>query len=141
MRIGIAIDGSENSLRALREAIRLGKMMKEPASLVLINVHLSALISPVARGIDRKQIESYMDQIAEEELADAKAIVAEAGLSATIVKGHGEVAPTILETIKKENIELLALGGKGRSSVTDLLLGSVTTKLISLSPIPVIVVK
>jgi nucleotide-binding universal stress UspA family protein len=141
MRIGIAIDGSENSLRALREAIRLGKMMKEPASLVLINVHLSALISPVARGIDRKQIESYMDQIAEEELADAKAIVAEAGLSAAIVKGHGEVAPTILETIKNEKIELLVLGGKGRSSVTDLLLGSVTTKLISLSPIPVIVVK
>jgi nucleotide-binding universal stress UspA family protein len=141
MRIGIAIDGSENSLRALREAIRLGKMMKEPASLVLINVHLSALISPVARGIDRKQIESYMDQIAEEELADAKAIVAESGLSAAIVKGHGEVAPTILDTIKNEKIELLVLGGKGRSSVTDLLLGSVTTKLISLSPIPVIVVK
>jgi nucleotide-binding universal stress UspA family protein len=141
MRIGIAIDGSENSLRALREAIRLGNMMKAPASLVLINVHLSALISPVARGIDRKQIESYMDQIAEEELADAKAIVAEAGMSADIVKGHGEVAPTILETIKNQNIELLVLGGKGRSSVTDLLLGSVTTKLTSLSPIPVIVVK
>ena len=126
MRIGIAIDGSENSLRA---------------SLVLINVHLSALISPVARGIDRKQIESYMDQIAEEELADAKRIVAEAGMSADIVKGHGEVEPTILETIQKEKIEMLVLGGKGRSSVTDLLLGSVTTKLISLSPIPVIVVK
>lgn len=141
MRIGIAIDGSDNSLRALREAIRLGKMLKDPASLVLINVHLSALISPVARGIDRKQIESYMDQIAEEELADAKRIVAEAGVSADIVKGHGEVAPTILETIQKEKIEMLVLGGKGRSSVTDLLLGSVTTKLISLSPIPVIVVK
>ena len=141
MRIGIAIDGSENSLRALREAIRLGNMMKAPASLVLINVHLSALISPVARGIDRKQIESYMDQIAEEELADAKAIDDEAGMSADIVKGHGEVAPTILETIKNQNIELLVLGGKGRSSVTDLLLGSVTTKLTSLSPIPVIVVK
>ncbi len=141
MRIGIAIDGSENSLRALREAIRLGKLLKDPASLVLINVHLSALISPVARGIDRKQIESYMDQIAEEELADAKRIVAEAGMSADIVKGHGEVAPTILETIQKEKIEMLVLGGKGRSSVTDLLLGSVTTKLISLSPIPVIVVK
>ncbi|MEN9771692.1 MAG: hypothetical protein RJA58_335 [Pseudomonadota bacterium] len=141
MRIGIAIDGSENSLRALREAIRLSKLLKDPASLVLINVHLSALISPVARGIDRKQIESYMDQIAEEELADAKRIVAEAGMSADIVKGHGEVAPTILETLQKEKIEMLVLGGKGRSSVTDLLLGSITTKLISLSPIPVIVVK
>ncbi len=141
MRIGIAIDGSENSLRALREAIRLGNMMKEPASLLLINVHLSALISPVARGIDRKQIESYMDQIAEEELADAKRIVTDAGLSAEIIKGHGEVAPTILQTIKNEKLDLLVVGGKGRSSVTDLLLGSVTTKLISLSPIPVIVVK
>ena len=141
MRIAIAVDGSENSLRAVRYSLELANKFKQAPSLVLLNVHISALISPVARGIDRKQVEQYMDEIAEEELAQAKALVGQAGLSADVVKGHGEIVPTILEIIKKENIDLLIVGGKGRSGLADLLIGSTTTKLISHCPIPVTVVK
>jgi nucleotide-binding universal stress UspA family protein len=82
-----------------------------------------------------------MDQIAEEELKDAKDIMTEAGLDFEVIKGHGEIAPTILEIIKKQGVSLLVVGGKGRTALSDLILGSVTTKLISLSPIPVLVVK
>jgi len=141
MHIAIAVDGSENALRAVNHALALSRQLKEAPSLLLINVHLSALISPVAKGIDREQIEQYMDQIAEEELEGAKKAVAAAGLTAKIVKGHGEVAPTIIDIIKKEKVDMLVVGGKGRSSLTDLLLGSITTKVISVSPIPVLVVK
>ncbi|MFZ9345507.1 MAG: universal stress protein [Burkholderiaceae bacterium] len=141
MRIAIAVDGSENSLRAVREAVTVSNALKQTPELLLLNVHLSALISPVAKGIDRHQIEQYMDQIAEEELKDAKKILAEAGLSFTVIKGHGEVAATILDIVKKQNLNLLVVGGKGRSSISDLILGSVTTKLISHSPVPVLVVK
>lgn len=141
MRIAIAVDGSENSLRAVREAVTVSNALKQTPELLLLNVHLSALISPVAKGIDRHQIEQYMDQIAEEELKDAKKILAEAGLSFTAIKGHGEVAATILDIVKKQNLDLLVVGGKGRSSISDLILGSVTTKLISHSPVPVLVVK
>lgn len=141
MRIAIAVDGSDNSLRAVREAMSIANALKEKPALLLLNVHLSALISPVAKGIDRHQIEQYMDQIAEEELKEAKNILTAAGQAFTVVKGHGEVAATIIDIIKKENLNLLIVGGKGRSSISDLILGSVTTKLISHSPIPVLVVK
>ena len=141
MRIAIAVDGSENSLRAVREAVSISSALKEKPALVLLNVHLSALISPVAKGIDRHQIEQYMDQIAEEELKEAKAILTQSGHDFSVIKGHGEVAATILGIIKKEKLNLLIVGGKGRSSISDLILGSVTTKLISHSPIPVLVVK
>jgi nucleotide-binding universal stress UspA family protein len=141
MRIAIAVDGSENSLRAVREAVNISSALKEKPALVLLNVHLSALISPVAKGIDRHQIEQYMDQIAEEELKEAKAILTQSGHDFSVIKGHGEVAATILDIIKKEKLNLLIVGGKGRSSISDLILGSVTTKLISHSPIPVLVVK
>ncbi len=141
MRIAIAVDGSENSLRAVRYAIGLNQKLKEPASITLLNVHVSALISPVARGIDRKQVEQYMDEIAEEELSEAKKLLTQTGISANVIKGHGDVVPTIIEIIKKENIDLLIVGGKGRSGLTDLLIGSTTTKLISHCPAPVTVVK
>jgi len=141
MHIGIAVDGSENALRAVNHALTLARQLKESPSITLINVHLSALISPVSKGIDREQIEQYMDQIAEEELEGARKAVATAGMTAKVIKSHGEIAPTILETIKQEKIELLVVGGKGRSGLTDLLLGSITTKLVSISPVPVLVVK
>ncbi len=141
MHIAIAVDGSDNSLRAVNHALSFARQLKEAPRLTLINVHLSALISPVARGIDKHQIEQYMDQIAEEELSQAKKTVAAAGFSANVVKGHGEVAPTILEILKKESVDMLVVGGKGRSGLSDLLLGSITTKLVSVSPIPVLVVK
>jgi len=141
MHIGIAVDGSENALRAVNHALTLARQLKESPSITLINVHLSALISPVSKGIDREQIEQYMDQIAEEELEGARKAVAAAGMTAKVIKSHGEIAPTILETIKQEKIELLVVGGKGRSGLTDLLLGSITTKLVSISPVPVLVVK
>jgi nucleotide-binding universal stress UspA family protein len=141
MHIAIAVDGSENSLRAVTHAIHLARQLKEMPTLTLLNVHLSALISPVAKGIDRHQVEQYMDQIAEEELKDAKKALADAGMTAQVIKGHGEIAATILDVIKKEKVELLVMGGKGRSSLSDLILGSVTTKLVSVSPVPVLVVK
>jgi nucleotide-binding universal stress UspA family protein len=46
-----------------------------------------------------------------------------------------------LDLLKKEKFDLLVVGGKGRGTLTDLLLGSVATKLVNLSPIPVLVVK
>lgn len=141
MRIAIAVDGSDNSLRAVRYCLELARRLKEVPALTLVNVHISALISPVARGIDRKQVEQYMDEIAEEELAQAKALVSQAGFSAGVIKGHGEIVPTLLEIIKKENVDLLVVGGKGRSGLADLLVGSTTTKLISHCPVPVTVVK
>ena len=141
MHIGIAVDGSANSLRAVRHAIALAGDLKTAPQLTLINVHLSALVSPVAKGIDRHQIEQYMDQIAEEELKEARQAMSEAGIAVKVIKGHGEVAPTIIDIIKKEKIDMMVMGGKGRSSLSDLILGSITTKLISISPVPVLVVK
>lgn len=141
MRIAVAVDGSENSIRAVRQAVKLAGELKEKPTIFLLNVHLSALISPVAKGIDRHQVEDYMNQIAEEELKDAKAILNESPFAHEVVKGHGEVASTILEILKKENIDMLVMGGKGRSTLTDLIVGSVTTKLVHMCPVPVLVVR
>ncbi len=62
-------------------------------------------------------------------------------MTAQVIKGHGEIAATILDVMKKEKVDMLVMGGKGRSSLSDLILGSVTTKLVSVSPVPVLVVK
>ena len=141
MHIAVAIDGSDHALKALDEAIALAKDLKTAPQLSLVNVHLNALISPVARGIDQKLVEAYMDEIAEKELASAKARVAETGFSAGVIKAHGEIVPELLKFIKNQKVDLMVVGGKGRGSLVDLLLGSVAGRLAETSPVPVLIVK
>ena len=141
MHIAIAIDGSDHALKALDQAIGMAKDLKTAPSLSLVNVHLNALVSPVARGIDQKLVEAYMDEIADKELASAKARVAEAGLGAAVVKAHGEIVPELLKFIKDQKVDLMVVGGKGRGSLVDLLLGSVAGRLAETSPVPVLIVK
>jgi nucleotide-binding universal stress UspA family protein len=141
MHIAVAIDGSDHALKALDHAISMAKDYKTLPSISLVNVHLNALISPVARGIDQKLVEAYMDEIAEKELAGAKAHVAQAGLTATVVKAHGEIVPALLKFIQEQKVDLMVVGGKGRGSLVDLLLGSVAGRLAETSPVPVLIVK
>ena len=39
MKVLVAIDGSKNSLRALKHAIKLTARMSEPSELLLVNAH------------------------------------------------------------------------------------------------------
>ncbi|NBT35158.1 MAG: universal stress protein [Betaproteobacteria bacterium] len=141
MHIAIAIDGSAHALKALTKAIALAKGMKEMPRLTLVNVHLTTLVSPVARGIDQHQVEAYMDQIAEEELKDAKALLEKEGIKAPAVKAHGEIVPALLDFIHHSHVDMIVVGGKGRGSLVDLLLGSVAGRLAETSPVPVLVVR
>jgi nucleotide-binding universal stress UspA family protein len=141
MHIAVAIDGSDHALKALDHALSMAKDYKTLPRISLVNVHLNALISPVARGIDQKLVEAYMDEIAEKELASAKARVAQAGLTATVVKAHGEIVPELLKFIREQKVDLMVVGGKGRGSLVDLLLGSVAGRLAETSPVPVLIVR
>jgi nucleotide-binding universal stress UspA family protein len=52
----------------------------------------------------------------------------------------GEPVTVILQEATKHGYDLMVVGTRGRTGVTRLLLGSVTEKLIRLSPIPVLTV-
>jgi len=54
--------------------------------------------------------------------------------------GSGDVAQTIIETAKREKADIIIVGRRGRGQLADLLLGSVSQKLVSLAPAPVLVV-
>lgn len=141
MHIAIAIDGSKHALKALQQAITLARGLKEMPRLSLVNVHLNALVSPVARGIDQKLVQAYMDEIAEQELAEARARLKAEGLTAEVTKAHGEIVPSLLAFIRDQGVDLMVVGGKGRGSLVDMMLGSVAGRLAETSPVPVLIVK
>ena len=52
----------------------------------------------------------------------------------------GEAAPTIIDIARGKGADTIVVGRRGAGRVAGLLLGSVLQKLVSLSPLPVIVV-
>jgi len=136
----IAIDGSEPSARAVDQAIADAASRKESPQLYLVNVQ-PALPSNVTRFIDDKTVDDFQRETGEQALALAKSKLTASGL---VFSSHilvGEAAPTIVEFAEQNNCGLIIMGAHGFGSVVGLFMGSVTVKVVHLSPVPVLLVK
>lgn len=145
-KILVAYDGSTQSKEALDWAIDLSLLAKAQVMVVkvteMINLRemtdlyeagsmesLAAQIEGI-RKIDRKLLEDAVAAI-----GDRK------GVAITTALLHGNVAASIIEFAKENGADLIVAGTKGHGVLEELLMGSVTRNLVSLSKIPVLVVK
>lgn len=138
----VAIDGSENSLRALKAADELSHLRE--GELVVLNafhvpLEYERLASQVADGpgfLNRlsKQAKARAEKLLQEALDACRCDSAETRL----VEGRPEKA--ILEAAKEMEATLLVLGNRGRSDVRSLLFGSTSHYVLHHAPCPVMVV-
>lgn len=136
----IAIDGSDPSARAVERAIADATSRKECPHLYLVNVQ-PALSSNVSRYIDADTINDFQRETGEEALALAKAKLTASGLDFSSHILVGEAAPTLVEFAQQKNCSQIIMGAHGFGSVVGLFMGSVTVKVVHLSPVPVLLVK
>ncbi len=54
---------------------------------------------------------------------------------------EGEVAETLVQSAEREKRDMIVMGAQGMGTIANLVLGSVTTKVIHLTNIPVTLVK
>jgi nucleotide-binding universal stress UspA family protein len=80
----------------------------------------------------KREAEAYLDQLA------AYAAAADVTWDQLIISSHA-TAPTIVETAKHCKSDLIVMGSHGRGGVGQLLLGSVTNKVLAACHIPVLV--
>ena len=63
------------------------------------------------------------------------------GLEGEMAVVHGEPFQEILDTAKKQQVDLSIMGTHGRTGLQHVLLGSVAEKVVRLAPCPVLVVR
>ncbi|MBK1684281.1 universal stress protein [Rhodoferax fermentans] len=136
----IAIDGSEPSARAVDYAVTDAASRKESPHFYLVNVQ-PALPTNVTRFIDTETIDDFQRETGEQALALAKAKLTASGLDFSSHILVGEAAPTLVEFAQQKNCSQIIMGAHGFGSVVGLLMGSVTVKVVHLSPVPVLLVK
>jgi len=136
----IPFDGSEHSCRALRTALAEAKAHKDQPRLSILNVQ-KPLPSDVTRFIDRSLIDDFHREAGEKDLFQANTILREAGMAYNAHILVGSVAQTIVEFAEKHSCTRLVMGTHGHNSMAGLLMGSVTTKVLSQTALPVLLVK
>lgn len=136
----IALDGSEPSLKTIDYVITEAVSRVNRPKLFLVNVQ-APLSSDITRFIDEKVVADFHRETGEAALAQARQKLDAAGLAYSAHIMIGEAAPTLVEVAKDKGCSLIIMGAHGFGSVVGLFMGSVTTKVVQLSTVPVLVVK
>lgn len=140
MKILVAVDGSDISVRAAKYANTLAKGLAKPAKIFLAAVDpapFPGVVSRIGReAMDRIHAENHQQMLApaRKALARSKADVRELALV-------GDPAEALLAAAKDARADVIVMGSHGRGSVKGLLLGSVSSKVIAQADIPVTIIR
>lgn len=138
----VPIDGSETSMIAMKEAIKLGKALNSKITVVQV-MALDPFIADayVKTGQTNELIErtrTYLLDI----LEHAKQEFAHEGITVETKLLEGFVVhEEIIQAAQDLNADLIVMGSHGRTGVRKLVLGSVAQKVLGESHIPVLIVR
>lgn len=137
-KILVPLDGSKNSIRGLDMAISVARGCHATIT------GIYAIYAPPHSefhgfDFDRKNLNEEIEKI----LEDAKTKAAQNGIlfKSRIIRGDIGFNIVKLANDKKEKFDMVVIGSRGRGSIKELFLGSVSHYVIHASKIPVLVVK
>ncbi|TNC99324.1 MAG: UspA domain protein [Gallionellaceae bacterium] len=141
MKILIPVDGSENGLCAVKNAVALSAQMKQAPQLLLLNVQWNVAAGNVKLFINQETINDYYREQGAAALEKARAILDEANLAYQYHISIGRPAEAIVQYAEEQKVDQIIIGAQGEESLAKLLLGSVTSKVAQMSKIPVTIAR
>jgi len=132
-KILVPVDGSKNSLKALETAVHLAR--EHEASLMVI--HVIHTLSEKA-GVRQKFGE---EEVPPSFILQAKKLAMKNKIPFSSRVLTGDPGHAIVEYANTHDIDLIAIGARGRSAFKAIFLGSVSSYVLHKSKIPVILIR
>jgi nucleotide-binding universal stress UspA family protein len=145
-KVLVAVDGSENALRALGFALDLAE--KYAASVLILNVFQLPAVStspndPLVYSSSRAAFIKDLQKVHEETLAkavdEAKRLKPDLEIAAEL--RTGEPAAQIVEAAKEGSFDVIVVGHRGLSRLSEVFLGGVSERIAHLASCAVLIVK
>ncbi|MFZ3136304.1 MAG: universal stress protein [Thermodesulfovibrionales bacterium] len=142
MKILVPVDGSQNSMEAVKVALQYAKTAKADVYLMTVTPFISGLDLEISAGAMDSLNES-MKSRGEEVLSKAQGILTAEGISVkTILSSSISAADDIVGFAEKEKADLIVIGSRGLGGkATRFIMGSVASRVVSHAPCNVYVVK
>lgn len=140
LKILLPIDGSEASGRAVEEFVKRLDWFREKPEIHLLNVRMP-LTGNVSMFVSKEEISDYYREEGLRNLQQARGYLEEKGVTYRHHIVVGEVVTMILQFAEEIQCDQIVIGPRGLGAIKGLLLGSVASKLIQLSTVPVLLLK
>jgi nucleotide-binding universal stress UspA family protein len=140
-RFAVAIDGSKNGAHALEYAIELAKRYSGELVVLAVAPIVPVNISPnepfVPAGVPPNLVAEYRTLTE----AAVKKAQGDGVKTVTGVTYEGVVVDEIVNHLEEHPADLVVVGSRGLSTAKRILLGSVSTGVVTHAPCPVLVVR
>lgn len=140
MKILVAVDGSEFTRRMVAYWAAHEEWLGQQHSYTVLTV-VSPIPPRAAAVLDRELLHSYYADEGEKVFHPLRSFLDKQGLKATFLSKTGHVAETIAKSATEGNFDLLMMGSHGHSELGNLVLGSVTTRVMAHCKTPVLLVR
>jgi len=142
VKVLVAVDGSNGALNAVKNLINHVDWYRQKPRVDLVYVNLP-LPQPawMSAVVSQKQIEAYYREEGESALAEARKLLDAARIEHDDHILVGQIADTIVELAASRDCAFIAMGTHGRTEAGNILLGSIATRVLHSSRLPVLLVK
>ena len=141
MKVLIPIDGSAAANRAVDQVIASRGWLREAPQVCLLNVQWKLASGNVKLFINKDTINDYYREQGMAALAEARAKLDAAGLAYSYHISVGTPAEAVVQYAQEQKVDQIVISAHGQNTLSDLLLGSVASKVAHLATMPVLLVK
>lgn len=137
MKVLVATDGSENSLKAVKRALELAEKEGAKVTLMSVGYYFGDGFDDLAPNIQDK-----LEAQAEDAMKKAKALFDKKGIAVETVVEMGIVpANNIIRKAKEGKFDRIIMGSTGLTGLSRALMGSTASKVVQYAPCSVSIIR
>ena len=140
MKILVAVDGSSYTKRMLAYLAAHDEWLGAQHDYTVLHA-VAAMPARAASVLDKSSLKGYYDEGAEKVFRPIRTFFGKQGLKARFVSKVGLAAEVIADAAKKGDYDLLVLGSHGFGTLSNLVMGSVATKVLANCRTPALLIR
>lgn len=141
LKILIPVDSSDNALRAVDHVVAQIEHLKEAPELHLLNVQMALVGVNVKLFIKKDDLDEYYRDEGFAGLQRARERLDAAQVRYLHHIGVGDPGQVIAQYAQSKQCDQIVMGRRGLNQLAEMVLGSVTNKVIHLAAVPVVLIR
>lgn len=140
-KVLVPFDGSPSAKRAIQYLVNFSKEYPQLEVHVLNVQSGPKLYGNYVSGTMLEQLNAGAKDHAQEIVAEAASELQAAGIACETHTAVGEITSALVDAVTRHGCDTVVMGTRGMGSLGNLVMGSVATRVVHDSPVPVLLVK